>query len=192
MKAMKNLIRYTAIALLSIAFFSCEGEDGAVGPQGEQGPQGELGPQGDQGEQGDPGTANVIYSDWIPVDFFLGGPQESNFMGLEVLNASELNTDTDVVLVYGRRDTDSATDGIYQLPYLFSSQDEYYTFGLFEATGGTSLQIRVNTTDGGTNVFTFFQDFRYVIIPGGQIAAKSSLDYQKMSYEEIADLFKIQ
>ena len=204
MKTLKFLFNALIITALVIGCSPEDGEDGAIGPQGPQGEQGPQGPQGEpgqdgqdgaqgeQGEQGEPGTANVIYSDWIPVDYILNGAQETNLMGLEVFSSSELDPITDVVLVYGQRDADSADDGIYPLPFILASQDEYYGYGLFDVTGGTGLQARVNTLDGGTNVFTFFTEYRYVVIPGGNPASgKSSVDYTKMSYEEITQLFNI-
>ncbi|MEH6679511.1 MAG: hypothetical protein V7724_03135 [Sediminicola sp.] len=170
-----------------------DGEDGAIGPQGPQGEQGVGGPQGEQGEQGEPGTANVIYSDWIPVDYIVDVAAESNLMGLGVLNSSELNQETDVLLVYGQRETEAGTtDGIFGLPFILATQNEYYGFGLFDASGGTGIQVRVNTLDGGANLFTFFTSYRYVIIPGGMPSAgKSTIDYTKMTYEEILERFNI-
>lgn len=181
------------VILLSASVISCEGEDGAIGPQGEQGLQGEQGDQGEQGpqgDQGDPGTANVIYSDWIARDFVLDGAQQSNFQGLNVLSSSEFNLASDVVLVYARNGNNTDYE-IYQLPYLLASQNEYYVLRLLDATGGASLQVEASTTDGGTNLFTFFNDFRYIIIPGGQTAGRSAQDFEKMSYEEITALFDI-
>ncbi len=189
MKAITNLVRLTTAMVFLMFIFSCsDGEDGAIGPQGPQGEQGPQGAQGDQGEQGEAGTANVIYSEWIARNFFIAGANEENFQGLEVLNDTEFNPDTDVVLVFGRRGEEGSVE-IYQLPYLLISQDEWYGFGLLTASGGLSLQVRVRTLDGGTNIFTFFDEFRYVIIPGG--VAKSSLNYQNMSYQEIVSLFDI-
>ncbi|MBQ0733803.1 hypothetical protein [Aquimarina celericrescens] len=189
MKAMQNLMKGITVVALSILIFSCsDGEDGAIGPQGPQGEQGDQGDPGPQGDQGVPGTANVIYSDWIPRNFFLPGAVEENFQGLEVLDDSEFNENADVVLVYGRRDGETGAD-IYQLPFILTSQNEYYGFGMLTATGGFSLQVLVRTTDGGSNLFTFFDDFRYVIIPGG--VAKSATDYQNMSYNDLVELFKI-
>lgn len=195
---MKTNVLTNKLVMLSAAIllWSCsaeDGEDGAIGPQGPQGEQGVAGPQGTQGEQGEAGTANVIYSDWIPVDYITDGAAESNLMGLGVLNESELNQATDVVLVYGQRETeDGSTDGIFGLPFILASQNEYYGFGLFEATGGTGIQVRVNTLDGGTNLFTYFTAYRYVIIPGGvPSAGKSSVDYSKMSYTDLIDYFNI-
>jgi len=178
------------IALLTtLLFVACSSEDGQDGVNGLNGIDGIDGADGADGETG---TANVIFSDWIDRDFLLDGAQASNLMGLEVFNASELNPVTDVVLVYGERDTGSDADGIYMLPYILASQNEYYGFGLFNVTGGTGLQIRVNTLDGGTNLFTFFSSYRYVIIPGGiSTSGKSSINYTKMTYQEIIDLFNI-
>jgi hypothetical protein len=209
---MKVLKLFTIVLCLSVISISCsgdDGEDGAMGLQGIQGDQGNQGDQGDQGNQGDQGdtgdtgdtgTANVIYSDWIETDFLLPGAQDNNLQGIGTFTPSELNIDQDVVLVYGRRvGGDPFFEGIYALPYFFSSQNEYYGFVFTEGgSGNFSLQVRVHTTDGGTNLFTFFNHFRYVIIPGG-VSGKSTSntnnslidDYTKLSYNEIIELLNI-
>ncbi|WP_339917971.1 hypothetical protein [Yeosuana marina] len=195
-----KLINTLFLASLIIFLTSCSGDDGATGPIGPQGEQGAAGPQGPQGEQGETGTANVIYSDWIDANYLLSGAQESNIMGLDVFLSSEFNLATDLVMVYGNRNNGSDSDGVYSLPYVFAAQNEYYGFGLFEVTGGTGLQIRVNTLDGGSNLFTFFQQYRYIIVPGGISASsaksapdksKSSLNYTNMSYRELLEHFNI-
>ena len=187
-----SLFTIIFIASLLIAC-SKDGQDGAIGPQGTQGEQGAAGEEGPKGDQGETGTANIIYSDWIPTNYVLSGVQSDNLMGLEVFNASELNPLTDVVLVYGQRNTDDLTNGIYPLPYILSSQNEYYGFGLFEVTGGTGLQVRVSNTENGTNLFTFFTEYRFVIIPGGVSASGKSVkkNYEKMTYQEIITHFNI-
>jgi len=193
---MKILKLFKIVLCLSIFLVSCSGDDGAIGPQG---PEGEQGLQGDQGDQGEAGTANVIYSDWIGVSFVGVGALETNIQPLAIFSPNELNIDQDVVLVYGKRDGGSDFfEGIYALPYFFSNQNEYYGF-VFEAGAvNSSLQVRVSSTDGGSNLFTFFNSFRYVIIPGGQAAGgrsasnKSQADYYaKLSYKEITALFNI-
>lgn len=205
-----KVLKLLAIVLcLSIFSISCSGDDGDTGPQGLQGEQGnqgetgdtgntgDTGETGDTGDTGETGSANVIYSGWIDTNFLFPGAQETNVQGLEVFNSSELNIDQDVVLVYGRRDVDGDFDGIYALPYLFSNQNEYYGFVFTEVTGGIGLQVRVSSTDGGTNLFTFFGDFRYIIIPGGQSAGNHSSEnnqvnnYEKMSYKEIVEILNI-
>lgn len=185
-------IKSLLLMILSIALAnSCspeDGEDGAVGPQGEQGEQ------GPQGEQGEPGTTNVIYSEWIVRAFLWGGAQAENEQALNIFSQNEFNPATDAVLVYGRRDNAEAFE-IHSLPFLHSSQNEYYGFGYFSATGNsTSLRVIASTTDGGTNAFTYFDFFRYVVIPGGLAStdkSSSNMDYTKMSYEEIIHHFNI-
>jgi len=195
MKTKKFTKRFFSILFITGLILSCsseDGADGATGPQGEQGPAGAQGDQGEQGDQGDTGTANVIYSDWIPDNFAIGGAQPANLMDLGTLSATELNRATDVVLVYGQRDTETLDAGIYALPFILATQDEYYGFIFFESGEDTALQVRVNSLDGGSNLFTFFTEYRYVIIPGGNLASgKSSIDYTKMTYEEVAAHFGI-
>ncbi|UBM58794.1 collagen-like protein [Marinilongibacter aquaticus] len=191
---MKETVKFFTIFCMAWGLFSCGGDDGEVGPQG---PQGNQGPQGIQGEAG---TANVTYSDWMSVNYLSGGAQQNNIMGLEIFKGSEFNLDTDVALVYGRKNS-GTNAGVYALPFSLNSQSEYYYYVLAEGTGGTHLQVRVTTTDGGTNLFTYFDEYRYVVIPGGTAAsAKSSTkggisqaapDYTKMNYGEIAKLFNI-
>jgi hypothetical protein len=197
MKTMKFTKQVFSLIFIASLFLACskeDGQDGATGPSGPQGEQGVTGADGEQGEQGETGTANVIFSDWITVDYLLDGALESNFQGLKTFNESELNKDTDVVLVYGQRENGSLADGVYALPYILASQDEYYSFMLTEASGiTTSLRATVNTLDGGTNLFNFFQQYRYVIIPGGiSDSGKSSINYNKMTYEEVAAHFGIE
>ncbi len=189
---MKFTKRFFSVLFIAGLMMACskDGQDGAVGPQGAQGEQGAAGAQG---EQGNTGTANVISSDWIPMNFISPGAQQSNVMWLDTFSSKELNPATDVVLVYGQRDTDGDNNGVYPLPFILATQDEYYGYGLFGAKpSGTGIQVRVNSLDGGVNLFTFFTEYRYVIIPGGNPASsKSSVDYTKMTYEEIAELFNI-
>ncbi|WP_394747903.1 collagen-like triple helix repeat-containing protein [Spongiimicrobium salis] len=200
MKTRKFATYFFSMLFISSLFVACspeDGDDGATGPQGapgEQGPAGPTGADGAQGEQGVPGTANVIYSDWIARDFETGGAASTNEQLLTSFNTAEFNLNEDVLLVFGRRPVNVIVSQVFQLPYILASQQEFYGFRVSSFSGGSSLRIEVATLDGGTNLFTFFDDFRYVIIPGGQqvSTSKSSVDYTKMSYEEIAALFKIQ
>ena len=186
-----KLLMIGTVALL----WSCsaeDGEDGAIGPQGPQGEQGIAGPQGEQGEQGETGTANVIYSDWIPRDFETAVAAETNQQILTTLSIIDFNLTEDVMLVFGRREVNAIVSEINQLPYVLASQSEFYGFEVSSFNGGSTLSVEVATLDGGTNLFTFFDDFRYIIIPGGvPSTGKSTIDYTKMTYEEILERFDI-
>ncbi|WP_236262832.1 collagen-like protein [Aggregatimonas sangjinii] len=218
---MKFIRRFFSVVCIASLLLACEKDvvEGPVGPQGPQGEQGEPGPQGadgvdgeaqgvpgpqgeqgppgtdgvdgadgQDGEQGEPGTANVIYSDWIPSEF--PDPINDTFDQWEIF-APELTQeihDTGVILVYARIGT-----LIHQLPdSFFTGVQEHWNFRLLDINDDL-IAIRVHSING-SNIGTPYLngDFRYVIIPGGiSASAKSSLDYTKMSYEEIAERFNI-
>lgn len=194
MQISKQLL--TAILLISLVI-SCSPEDGEIGPQGPQGEQGVPGPagedgqDGEQGEQGETGTANVIYSEWIPSDFASPITDDFDQFELDVPQLNEVLQDSGVILVYARRST-----LIYPIPItFFGSLDENYNWRLL-TTNDDIIAVRVNSTDGGVIGEPFLNDeYRYVLIPGGQEAeggrTMSAQDYQNMSYEEIAHLFNI-
>ncbi|MFC5047225.1 collagen-like protein [Aquimarina hainanensis] len=191
-RKMVVLVMISTLIGLGGCFTGCSGEDGDLGPQGPQGDQGIQGEQGIKGDQGDPGTANVIYSDWISRNFLNPNASSQNAQGLATIDTSEVNTNTDVILVYGKRNDNT----VYQLPYIHAPQEEYYGFALFESDNGSyySLQIRVNSLNGESRVYTFFSDFRYVIIPGGHTVQDTEggskrKKYTQMSYKEIKELF---
>lgn len=197
MKVMKNLIRCTTILLLSATIFSCsDGEDGAVGPQGEQGIQGDPGQpgndgaQGAQGDQGDPGTANVIHSDWISNGFSTGGGLTQKFFTLatsQEINDLGINLNTSAVLIYGQGEDVFLAIGQEQapLPYEDISTGHLYTYLIDDQR----IRVRGIRNGAATNNFEVFEEYRYIIIPGG--VAKSSIDHSTMSYEDIIALYNI-
>ena len=202
MKTSELSIKTFFLTVMSVALVaSCspeDGEDGAVGPQGPQGEQGVAGPagdQGEQGEQGETGAANVIYSDWIASEFGgLAAAEESDQL-LVSFGLAEFNNANDVLLVYGRHEINVISNEVYQLPFELVSQNEIYRYRLNQGSGFIALYAEAVTSDGGTNVFTYFDDFRYVLIPGGVSApdksASSAVDYSKMSYEQVIEYFNI-
>lgn len=178
----KTIMKFSTSLIIAFSFLlintSCEGEDGAIGPQGEQGAQGE------QGTQGNPGTANVIYSDWIA-----SGLEQNVSDGFDAfdINASEITQevmDTGVILVYAKQGI-----AVYQIPLTLNGNiNESYYYRVFNIG---ELNIAVEGANGVTNIGApFLQLFRYVIIPGGQ-SSRSALDYQSMSYNELCTLFNI-
>lgn len=185
MKTMTNLVRLITVVMLSIFIFSCEGEDGAVGPQGEQGPQGDQGPQGEQGE---PGTANVMYSDWIGSGFENDITDGFDAFNIDAPEITQEILDTGTILVYAR----STTNTIYQVPVTFYGfLNENYFFRVINA-GTLNIGVEgVGINDIGE---PFLNDvFRYIIIPGGVAinSSRSSEDLKHMSYKEITTLFNI-
>jgi len=183
-KFLKNSLLSIFIVTLLI---SCSGEDGAVGPEG---PQGEQGIQGEQGEQGETGTANVIYSDWISNGFSEGGGLlQKNFLLASATEISDLNVDLDTsaVLIYGRGNVlFTIGDDVLPLPYITGSNIRY-TYSIDDG----EIRIVGFTSDVSDNDFDLFDDYRYVIIPSGVSTGKSSIDYKKMTYQELITHFNI-
>ncbi|WP_109301561.1 hypothetical protein [Aquimarina sp. AU474] len=170
--------RLIIILILSILITSCEGEDGEIGPEGLQ---------GEQGLPGETGTANVIYSEWIDTEF---GDNITNINVAFEFDAPEINTNilnSGTILVYGR--TFDTTNGVrvYQLPLTVGVGSSRLSYLFIVSTG--KIEIRINSSEViGNN--DFIQQYRYVIIPGGE-SATSSVNHSKMSYQEIANKFTI-
>lgn len=174
-----------------------DGEDGNVGPPGPQGEQGIPGatglpgPNGETGPQGDPGTANVIYSDWFPANF---GTLPIMDTGAHFnANAQELTPgikNTGMVMIYARRG-----NSYHNLPFDVSLHasgfNQYYYFRFYE--GNNSLGISIRSTDGSNILFPYFTEFRYILVPGGMLAAGrvSRSRIGKMTYAEITAFFNI-
>lgn len=193
--SVKNVLG--SLCIMAALFISCSAEDGAdgaigpAGPQGQQGVSGLDGADGADGEQGDTGTANVIYSEWIPSGFADPITDDFDQFELDVPQLNETLQDSGVILVYARRGT-----LIYPIPVtFFGTLDENYNWRLL-TTNDDFIAVRVNSTDGSVIGTPFLNDeYRYVLIPGGEPASGgrsyTEVDYQAMSYEEIATLFNI-
>jgi len=196
MKTMKFTKQVCSLLFISSLLFACskdDGQDGATGPAGPQGEQGVAGQDGAQGEQGDTGTANVIYSDWIPSEFSGMAAASTAEQLLVSLSVVEFNLNTDIVLVYGRRSINALLFDVHPLPFTLPSQNEQYRYRLSQGNGFTALRASHTNLAGGVNIFTFFSDYKYVVIPGGISSSGkvSSKDYSKMTYEEIVEHFNI-
>ncbi|WP_281989387.1 hypothetical protein [Aquimarina aggregata] len=187
MKIIKNHKLHTSTHYLTklLLFFtvsfivlSCEGEDGAIGPQGEQGLQGNT---------GESGTANIIYSEWINTGLSdnITSVNTSFTFDAPEINAEILNSG--IILVYGRFFDTNNGIRVYQLPITVGVGSTRLSY-LFNASSG-KIEVRINSAEIiGTN--DFLQQYRYVIIPQDQ-ASKSSLDYTKMSYQEIKNILEV-
>ncbi len=202
---------FFSMLFASLLFISCSAEDGATGPVGPAGPQGEQGPagadgadgengadgaNGEQGEQGEPGTANVIFSDWIDSEFPANIVAVGAGFDIDVEELTQENIDGAAILVYGRNTNVIGTPDVFPLPFITNSNQYNYRI---EDVG--VLRITIASTEGLSIGIPFFEDYRFIIIPGenpangpgGGISIKgSTIDYTKMSYQEIMQHFNIQ
>ncbi len=183
----------TAFVLGAFLFVACSAEDGETGPTGPAGPAGPQGAQGDQGpqgEQGDPGTANVIYSDWIDSEFDANIIATGSSFDIDAPDMTQEIIDSGVIMVFGRNIPVIGTPDVFQLPHV-SNDNRYF----FSAEDAEQLRITVSSTEGASVGTTFFEDYRYVLIPGGQPAtnpvSKSYVDFSKLTYQQLIDMFDI-
>ncbi|MEO0506302.1 MAG: hypothetical protein AAF090_09130 [Bacteroidota bacterium] len=201
MQTQNRFVKQSAAFLFSLFLLaSCSGEDGEMGvqgPQGEQGPQGaqgDQGPQGDQGEQGETGSANVIYSEWIDTEFDNNIITTGAGFDIDVPDLTLEIVNQGVVLVFGRNFPGLSSPDIMQLPFI--TADNFHSFRIEDPE---VLRITIASLDGTQVGSPFFEDYRYIIIPGGQPADTGDtvtikgeqLDYSKMSYQEIITHFGI-
>lgn len=183
-----------------------EGPEGPAGPQGPQGNPGIQGPAGTNGAPGPPGTANVIFSSWASVTTntdttsltAFGGTVKYTIRAAPGITQGVL--DSGVVLSYSRN-SGAPTTSIVPLPYFFPnpfSAGEILQFGFVPAVGQIYYYVANLTT--GVNTVIFLTTVRHVIVPGaisggrmvnGPATGYSKEDLEKMSYEEIIQLFNI-
>lgn len=186
MKRITTRISYVLLMAAAISFAACS-KDGTEGPKGEQGDQGAPGPggpAGPQGPQGDPGTANVIYSGWLDVEFeaVVDAGDTIAFEGsIDVPKLTQEILNTGEIKVYFNGGT-AAASAVFPLPmtdlffgYLLSTTfylNEIYMIANFDASTGLD--------ENNQKV----QQYRYVIIPGGTTARTSkSIDWN--NYKEV-------
>lgn len=210
MKRMKTTItktKYFLLALLVAFSFSCSPEDGDDGIDGQDGAIGLTGPaglngtngvdgadgtNGTNGEDGEDGNANVITSDWF-------GPDGQTFISNGYTsyaefnaNAPEITSDiynSGVVLVYAKFNNFVPevwpTGTITPLPVTISGGTTDHIFTYYPELSNIKIRLR---REGPEPTWTISSTalFRYIIIPSS--TTKTSLDYSKMSYEEVMDI----
>lgn len=188
----KRQIKYTLSFIIAIAlagFIACEGP---AGPQGEEGPQGEQGPEGPQGEQG---TANVIYSEWIEVEW--NGADEDDYKRMDIIEPmiSEEFMRSGTVIMY-LLVTGGNAPVVFALPFSTATGQTLAFFmrpdgfsaslpGTFPEESGLSFYIQ---RDGGV-ASGGLDEIRYILIPDG-IPAKMSAGFWK-DYEAVTEYFGI-
>lgn len=214
---MRTLKPILSILFLSFFILSCEkeGPAGPAGPAGEQGmagpkgatgttgpkgdkgdkgatgPKGATGAPGPKGDKGDPGTANVIYSNWAPIQF--GGGTVSKVMNVfnTPVNSSVVAHGT--VLVFVRKLTLSSSTAI-PLPYTYIVNSEPRTLLTFRYSSNGLLQLIARRVDPTSVIYDFpgnVWQYRYVIIPGGVQASAALKNVDLNDFNAVATALRI-
>lgn len=167
-----------ALMLCGIIFFGACGKDGEAGPAGAKGDTGATGPAGTPGKDA---TSGILYSDWLDVTFTAvkeetddngNGVLDTIFFGaqIEAAKITDEILSTGDVRVFINTYSDAEKD-IAPLPYV--SPVTGATISPSFSTGLITL-----LANGPFNTFTDgtakYQQYRYVIIPGGAEARKAA------------------
>ncbi|WP_187294738.1 hypothetical protein [Chitinophaga pinensis] len=182
---------FNIIACLALAFamltVSC-GKDGDTGPQGEQGAPGPAGPAGPAGPQGPEGSANVIYSDWLDVAYEAdtihtsgGGIDTVGYIAQIDVAKLDLNMLTNGEIKVYLNGFSAADPTVIPLPYfnIYTSLSINPIFYLNTIELYSNGDISTVQDNAGTK----YQQYRYVLIPGGEEARKAKIDWN--NYEEV-------
>ncbi|KUJ63224.1 hypothetical protein AR687_03445 [Flavobacteriaceae bacterium CRH] len=171
---MKILKTIFAVLLIAISTTSCSGDDGTDGQEGAK------------------GTANVIYSAWLTAPTAVAETIDGTSGMSTSINAPELSADIlakGTILVYVSFGT-----GTYTLPYTSTAGGFVNTITVISNLQKIKL-FRFRHDGGGTVNLPTSLSWRYILIPGGTVAATAKAaktDYSKMSYEEVCAHFNIQ
>lgn len=187
----KLLLLSLAAVVLSCGACSKEGD---AGPAGETGAPGPVGPSGPAGADG----AGIIYSDWLDVaydpivgDYDGDGLEDDTAAYETVIPAAKLTTDiltTGEIKVFINIGT--ADDPvIYPLPYtdLFAGYSINPTFAAQEIylLATNSFQTFTDSENGKK-----YQQYRYILIPGGT-AAREGKKIDWNNYSEVKAYLKL-
>src|SRR6185503_18201271 len=218
---MRKLRCLSATLVLLIVFMvSCtkegpEGPMGAIGPQGipgNTGGTGSTGAAGATGAQGPPGTANVIYSGWLPspAGFSVAGWFDTTMSPVGLVSRANFPApsmtqailDGGLTMVYHTFSSPAPPTGganAQTLPYQTSVGVQIIQVNYRPAVGRIIVFIKNLSTTTSYGLLGGHY-FRYIIVPGtiagGRMANGPAAGYtveqlQSLPYEEVLRKFNI-
>lgn len=185
----KYYLILTTILVVCFAISACEGSEGPTGPQGPQGIQGPEGTQGIQGPQGEEGTANVIYSDWLDLDWNLVDEPDFKVMIIEDENTSGDFRDSGALIMYYKIVDSEGTTGIFLMPVIDTQTRFDYFLVVNEEAGIDGMAVRYYRDSGSDPLPELDGQIRYILLPGG-IPAKMQSNFFN-DYAAVREYFGI-
>jgi hypothetical protein len=191
--------RFACLLLMafSLLYIGCskEGPAGPKGDQGEPGPAGANGAAGPKGDQGDPGTANVIYSDWLDVgydaDTVMNGATIDTigfYAGIDAPKLDQNMLTTGEMKVYVNLST-ADDPNVVPMPYYDVYSNINITVNFLPQAIALYSNANVGTlVDNETGAK--YQQYRYILIPGGTTARMAKkIDWN--NYKEVKAYLKL-
>lgn len=169
-----------------------QGPAGATGPAGPTGPQGPVGPTGPIGPAGPAGgAANVIYTAWSTLaqawrDSTIDGSLlKVNHKVVNSLTSNILNMGE--VLCYFQIPGDV---NVFPMPYTSNAGGTANTMSYIPSLGKVIYTRFTHNNSGSVGVSSSLR-FREVLIPGGLLGGRTSMDLHNMTYEQVCQNFGI-
>lgn len=216
MRFSKMKLTYVIMIMAAAMLFSCsKAEDGAIGPagiagqngidgvdgadglnggvNGTDGANGADGTDGANGANGEDGNANVIWSQWTPVQFNQTAQKFVSF-GIEDPIFKELNASTAAVFAYGRIVAGDGNVNVISIPCTRGVKSYYFNMQPLSE----EILFQGQTVDESSKIFDDFEKVRYVVIPAfssGKKSGSNTLNQIKTdgvnmnNYAEVAKYF---
>ncbi len=139
-----------------------------------------------ENREGDEGTANVIYSDWMDIEWNGADETYNKAMIIEEPLVADIS-DKGTLLMYV---TDEIGTVALMIPFLYDN-DFFYFYAVNSSNVG--LALTVESLDGTTPVFDYAAigfRVRFVLIPGGVPIGKMQDSFWE-DYEAVSSYFGI-
>lgn len=180
--AMKKSYRYNQFT--SIFIFSLMLLVAYKSPAGPQGPPGERGPQGEDG------NANIMYSDWMDMEWDEASTNVTKQLVIPESRITErfLN-DGGIVLMFMRLEVNTGGMLIYSLPHISGNFHYRFITSAVQDIGGITFALI--SIDGTTAIPDYLWEdhqIRYVLVPGSVNLRAKGLDWQ--DYEQVVQLLR--
>lgn len=173
MKTKRNIL-FTAFLTIVLASVACEGPAGPQGLQGERGPSGSPGPEG---------TANVISSEWLDIEWDVDGSFIKEMYIAEPLITEEF-IETGTALMFIRVEEENVA---HPLPFLIGS--DFLTFTIVnDPENHIGLIYQVLSQDGSPAGSYSDLQIRYILIPDG-ITASGKAASGREEYNAVKEYF---
>lgn len=184
MKQVNALSTLCLVAVFALVIASCS-KEGPAGPAGATGPAGPAGAAGAAGPKGDTGVANVIYSAWLDASYTADTQKNGAVIDTigfyfdaavpKLTSAILTSGDIKVYVNLGSSATPVIVPLPYFDPYFGISINPTYSLNLIDLYSNLNVSTYTN---GGTK----YQQWRYILIPGGK-PARSGINWN--DYNEV-------
>ena len=164
MKITMKFLTY-GLLLTALVITSCT-KEGPQGPAGIAGANGTNGTNGNDGQDGQNGISNIITSDWFETAWTL--PDDKGFHDVAVPALTQDILNNSAIMVYMKGNF-FGEDVVHPLPVFFRNGTTPTSYRFFAHEGNINISFSADAPANST-----FTTFKYIIIPTGNTAGKSS------------------